>query len=461
MKNERMSQVRTHLCSDVNEESRHDWSFDVNEILIEHHKLKSSKLHLILESINKYKCLQCSNEIEEFKKYIIAYIHVKSGLENSLDLCYEPEITFATFSVFPSSKFTEFCSLDLQEKAVALNELADIVTGIILFNKEFEHEQEFGNLKSVLHDALLIMSKKVDDKMLSAQNDLEKYIEIYRKCLQLQQEGDLPEDISLYVLEDFVLNTIQYKYFVHQLGNDVSLCARRVQDKIEYFNLHIENFIKSDQLSEDNGPRSSSSVLQGYLIIDVEPATKYNNNNENKERDTLTYTRKIYITEMAQNIYTVPPLLKPNVFQFIQLAQIWDVLKEEVIVLSQCIFVLCNLQLYKQAPENVFSEEKFDKFLQNENALYKINSDKPVIKEILQSNSLKLIQTESVVAICFFQDYKFAGSVHKIFEQSKRYVRKLNEKTTSMNAAANSEEVHILDRFQPDLLSIMNIKVII
>ncbi|KAG1690291.1 Cilia- and flagella-associated protein 206 [Nymphon striatum] len=340
MKNERMSQVRTHLCSDVNEESRHDWSFDVNEILIEHHKLKSSKLHLILESINKYKCLQCSNEIEEFKKYIIAYIHVKSGLENSLDLCYEPEITFATFSVFPSSKFTEFCSLDLQEKAVALNELADIVTGIILFNKEFEHEQEFGNLKSVLHDALLIMSKKVDDKMLSAQNDLEKYIEIYRKCLQLQQEGDLPEDISLYVLEDFVLNTIQYKYFVHQLGNDVSLCARRVQDKIEYFNLHIENFIKSDQLSEDNGPRSSS---------------------------------------------------------FIQLAQIWDVLKEEVIVLSQCIFVLCNLQLYKQAPENVFSEEKFDKFLQNENALYKINSDKPVIKEILQSNSLKLIQTESVV----------------------------------------------------------------
>lgn len=99
------------------------------------------------------------NENDDLRNLIVSYVILKSGIVQPTDSnvsevsgfrwleafdCFPSSSTSSNasslldtvISVFPAEKMEKFTELGTEDKLLALNELSDIVTGLMLFHKE-------------------------------------------------------------------------------------------------------------------------------------------------------------------------------------------------------------------------------------------------------------------------------------------------------------------------------------
>ncbi|KAK2527730.1 hypothetical protein Q9966_010179 [Columba livia] len=114
--------------------------FDMNyanraELLREqHHVLEGRLAHVLREITDSRPRVQ--EEMENVYRKIVSYVLLSSGLGPPTDIQVVREVTAALQSVFPQTEMNTFISLSKKNKEQQLKNLAMLVTGIRLYNKE-------------------------------------------------------------------------------------------------------------------------------------------------------------------------------------------------------------------------------------------------------------------------------------------------------------------------------------
>jgi len=180
----------------------------------------------------------------------------------SMERAVEREIAAALESVFPRIGLKSFVQLSSEEKRLQLEELARIVTGIRLFNREsgkggagLDHvEDAVATTVSDLRDAL--------DAETSEQHDLAmRYQETLVYCHLRQPPGVTPPQLERWAQE--LANRRQYSAYLTSLAEDAAASARRVT-------VHRERFAtEMDELSALVGGRASVPKEHVYPKFDA------------------------------------------------------------------------------------------------------------------------------------------------------------------------------------------------
>ena len=180
----------------------------------------------------------------------------------SMERAVEREIAAALESVFPRIGLKSFVQLSSEEKRLQLEELARIVTGIRLFNREggkggagLDHvEDAVATTVSDLRDAL--------DAETAEQHDLAlRYQETLVYCHLRQPPGVAPAQLERWAQE--LANRRQYGAYLTSLAEDAAASARRVQ-------VHRERFAtEMDELQALVGGRASVPKEHVYPKFDA------------------------------------------------------------------------------------------------------------------------------------------------------------------------------------------------
>ena len=152
----------------------------------------------------------------------------------ALERAVEREIAAALESVFPRIGLKSFVQLSAEEKRLQLEELARIVTGIRLFNREtgkggagLDHvEDAVATTVSDLRDAL--------DAEVAEQHELAaRYQETLVYCRLKKPPDAAPEQLDRWARE--LANRRQYASYLTSLAEDAAASARRVAVQREAF----------------------------------------------------------------------------------------------------------------------------------------------------------------------------------------------------------------------------------
>ncbi|NWS13567.1 CF206 protein, partial [Pachyramphus minor] len=230
--------------------------FDMNyanraELLREQQRILEGKLAPMVRDITD-RCLHVQEEIEKVYQNIVSYALLSSGLGSSTDIEAIRETTAALQSVFPQTEMTAFISLSKKDKEQQLKDLAMLVTGIRLYNKECRKGgRSIDNLPAILSEAIPSATQTVDESLNTCHMLAHKYTALLES---MQEDPHRYMQLSSFKLKEALFNVRQYEAFLCILLSDAITSAQEVETLSVQFTatmMQLKNKVQ-DKISIDS-----------------------------------------------------------------------------------------------------------------------------------------------------------------------------------------------------------------
>jgi len=216
--------------------------FDMNyttriDFLEEHKRVVESRLQSVIRDITDSRA-RTRDELEVLYTRIVSCVLLRSGLGSPTDIGVVREATAALQSVFPQTELGTFMSLLKRDKERQLVELAFIVTGIRLFNRDCGKGGEgIDNVPVLLSEAIPGTINNIDEELTK----VTKHAFLYTAVLEtgcMQQE--FPEALDWAKLKDAHFNARQHEHFLNILMHDINGCREQVESLMDKFSECME-----------------------------------------------------------------------------------------------------------------------------------------------------------------------------------------------------------------------------
>ncbi|NWS97282.1 CF206 protein, partial [Mionectes macconnelli] len=230
--------------------------FDMNyanraEVLREQQRILEGKLAPVVRDITD-RCPRVQEEIDKVYQNIVSYALLSSGLGSPTDVEAVREVTAALQSVFPQTEMTAFISLSKKDKEQQLKDLAMLVTGIRLYNKECgKGGRSIDDLPAILNEAIPSAAKTVDEDLNTCHMLAHKYTALLES---MQKDPHRYMQLSSFKLKEALFNVRQYEAFLCILLSDAITSAQEVETLTVQFTatmMQLKNTVQ-DKISIDS-----------------------------------------------------------------------------------------------------------------------------------------------------------------------------------------------------------------
>ncbi|XP_012281391.1 cilia- and flagella-associated protein 206 [Orussus abietinus] len=295
--------------------------YNSRDEVIKRHRLSLHKKTgpLILE-ICETERLSTDRDVERLYQKMLVVITLLSGLGNPTVPAVLREVALSLQSVYLPSELTRYVNLPKREKEEQLMELMCIVSGIRLFNRDCQRGGEgIDDLPSILQQAVSRTRNSILELLEKLMKKVYKFTAAVENTMSIPPDDDddevcRPKFPSRVCQEDvdwaieMLAASRQQEIYIRKLLTDVEFCENEVEGLMER--------------------------LQGRLF---------------KLHDTVRHRTAIPTTQVYP--------------QFIDLADIWMSLQDEVIVLSHINNFLWQLQSLTVKHVNVYDEARLEDLL--------------------------------------------------------------------------------------------------
>ncbi|NWV24317.1 CF206 protein, partial [Origma solitaria] len=203
--------------------------FDMNyanrdELLSEQQHVLEGKVAPLIRAITET-CPQ--EEMENVYQRIVTYVLLRSGLGSPTDIEAVREATAALQSVLLPTEMRTFISHSKKDKEQQLKELAMLVTGIRLYNKECQKGgSSIKDLPAILNEAIPSATETIDEHLNCCHLLAHRYTALLES---LQGDRYRYSQLCAFKLKEAVFNFRQYEAFLCILLSDAITSAREVE----------------------------------------------------------------------------------------------------------------------------------------------------------------------------------------------------------------------------------------
>ena len=181
--------------------------------------------------------LKPGNDVEALTslyRKIFNYLVVRAGLEPGADRPAEREIAAALESVFPRIGLKSFIQLTSEEKRAQLNEMAKIVMGIRLYNREVgKGGAGLDNIEEQVYNSVMDLKETLEVETAELNDVVMQYQETIVYCQLRAPAGVTPKALERW--KDELANRRQYLSYLSSLQEDVIVSVRKVTNIRESF----------------------------------------------------------------------------------------------------------------------------------------------------------------------------------------------------------------------------------
>ncbi|NXC94237.1 CF206 protein, partial [Certhia familiaris] len=314
--NPSLSTIKMQVYFDMNYANR-------DELLSEQERVLEGKLAPLIRAITETGP-RVQEEVENAYQKIVTYVLLRSGLGSPTDIEAVREVTAALQSVFPQAEMITFISLRKKEKEQQLKDLAMLVTGIRLYNKQCQKGgSSIDDLPEILNEAILLATQTLDERLNSCQLLAHRYTALLES---MQEDPRRYSHLNFLKLKEALFNVRQYEAFLCILQSNAVESAQEV----ESLNVQFE---------------AAMMVLKN--------TAKHKTSIESKE---------------------VFPL-------FMELSKLWTSFQDERLLLSFLKNMADNLQQFLEVQSQLFSKEMLKSLLEG----VTVKSDEERIKETMET----------------------------------------------------------------------------
>jgi len=296
--------------------------FDMNyttrtEFLDEHRRVLEGRLQPVIREITDSRA-RTRDELEVLYTRIVSCVLLRSGLGSPTDISVVREATAALQSVFPQTELGTFMSLVKKDKERQLVELALIVTGIRLFNRECGKGGDgIDEIPTVLQEAIPNAIQNLDEELRKITRQVFLYTAVLENaCLN----HEFPDTLEWAKLKDSHFNSRQHEHFLNVLMHDLNDCKEHVES------LRLKYLVQMDNVKDTVSSKTAVPTAQVYP-------------------------------------------------QFIGLAHLWTAFQDEMVLLSVLTNLISSLDQFAQVHVSMFTKEVLDDYL-NEDGLIKSDMDR-------------------------------------------------------------------------------------
>ncbi|NWQ79525.1 CF206 protein, partial [Columbina picui] len=217
--NPSLSTIKMQVYFDMNYASR-------AELLREQHHVLEGRLARVLREITDSRP-RVQEDMENVYRKVVSYVLLSSGLGPPTDIQVVREVTAALQSVFPQTEMNTFISLSKKNKEQQLKNLAMLVTGIRLYNKECgKGGTSIDDLPAILNEAIPSATQTLDEGLNTCQVRAHQYTALLES---MQEDQDRCTQLSSFKLKEALFNVRQYEAFLCILLSDVITSAQEVE----------------------------------------------------------------------------------------------------------------------------------------------------------------------------------------------------------------------------------------
>ncbi|NXL27203.1 CF206 protein, partial [Glaucidium brasilianum] len=261
-------------------------------------------------------------EMENVYRKIVSYVLLSSGLGSPTDTAVVREVTAALQSVLPQTEIITFISLSKKNKKQQLKNLAMLVTGIRLYNKECgKGGSNIDDLPGILSEAIPSATRVVDEDLNTCHTLAHQYTALLES---MQEDQHRYMQLSSFKLKEALFNVRQYEAFLCILLSDAITSAQEVEK------MNVQFAATMEQLK---------NTVQNKASVD---------------------TREVF------------PL-------FVALSDLWTSFQNEMLLLSFLTNMINNLQQFFEIHSQIFPEEVLMSLLEG----VTVRSDEERIRETM------------------------------------------------------------------------------
>ncbi|NWS04939.1 CF206 protein, partial [Motacilla alba] len=217
--NPSLSTIKMQVYFDMNYANR-------DELLSEQERVLEGKLAPLVRAITE-SAPHAQEEMENVYQKIVTYVLLRSGLGSPTDIEAVREVTAALQSVFPQTEMITFISLGKKDKEQQLKDLAMLVTGIRLYNKECQRGGSgIDDLPGILSEAIPSATRTLDERLNSCQLLAHRYMALL-ECMQ--EDPQRFSRLRFLKLKEALFNVRQYEAFLCILQSNAITSAQEVE----------------------------------------------------------------------------------------------------------------------------------------------------------------------------------------------------------------------------------------
>ncbi|NXR48342.1 CF206 protein, partial [Hippolais icterina] len=217
--NPSLSTIKMQVYFDMNYANR-------DELLGEQERVLEGKVAPVVRAITE-SGPHAQEEMENLYQKIVTYALLRSGLGSPTDIEAIREVTAALQSVFPQTEMITFISLSTKDKELQLKDLAMLVTGIRLYNKQCQKGGSgIDDLPNILHEAIPSATRTLDERLNSCQLLAHRYTALLES---MQEDQHRYFQLSTFKLKEALFNVRQYEAFLCILQSNAIKSAQEVE----------------------------------------------------------------------------------------------------------------------------------------------------------------------------------------------------------------------------------------
>ncbi|NWX28416.1 CF206 protein, partial [Notiomystis cincta] len=311
--NPSLSTIKMQVYFDMNYANR-------DELLHEQEHVLEGKLAPVVRAITESG--PRAKEMENVYQKIVTYVLLRSGLGSPTNIEAVREVTAALQSVLPQTEMTTFISLSKKDKEKQLKDLAMVVTGIRLYNKQCQKGgSSIDDLPAILDKAIPLATQTIDERLKSCLLLAHQYTALLES---MQQDPHRYSHLRTVKLKEALFNARQYEAFLCILQSNAITSAQEVESLDVQF-------------------EAAMMVLKNTL-----------------QDKTSTDSKEVF------------PL-------FMELSKLWASFQDEILLLSFLTNMTDNLQQFSEIHSQLFPEEMLTSLLEG----VTVKSDMERIKETM------------------------------------------------------------------------------
>ncbi|XP_056343794.1 cilia- and flagella-associated protein 206 [Oenanthe melanoleuca] len=217
--NPSLSTIKMQVYFDMNYANR-------DELLSEQERVLEGKLAPLVRDITE-SGPHALEDMEDVYQKIITYALLRSGLGSPADIEAVREVTAALQSILSQTEMITFISLSKKDKEQQLKDLAMLVSGIRLYNKQCQKGgSSIDDLPDILNKAILSATQTLDERLNSCQLLAYRYTALLES---MQEDPHRHSQLHSLKLKEALFNVRQYEAFLCILQSNTITSAQEVE----------------------------------------------------------------------------------------------------------------------------------------------------------------------------------------------------------------------------------------
>ncbi|XP_062344641.1 cilia- and flagella-associated protein 206 [Cinclus cinclus] len=217
--NPSLSTIKMQVYFDMNYANR-------DELLSEQERVLEGKLAPVVRAITEAGP-RVQEDTENVYQKIVTYVLLRSGLGPPTDIEAVREVTAALQSVFPQTEMATFISLSKKDKEQQLKDLAMLVSGIRLYNRQCQKGgSSIDDLPDILNEAIPSATQTLDERLNSCQLLAHRYTALLES---MQEDPHRHPQLSSLKLKEALFNVRQYEAFLCILQSNAITSGQEVE----------------------------------------------------------------------------------------------------------------------------------------------------------------------------------------------------------------------------------------